>query len=69
MSPGKNTNKGRSCKACHEMHAGPQANHIREKVPFGSAGWMLPIEYTKYKDGGKCVVGCHAPKTYKRTAP
>jgi predicted CXXCH cytochrome family protein len=67
VAPGKNTNKGRSCKACHEVHAGPQANHIREKVPYGSGGWMLPIQYTKTKDGGGCVVGCHAPKTYKRT--
>ncbi len=58
--------KGRSCKACHEVHAGNQELHIRASVPFGSGGWELPIQYTKTKNGGTCVVGCHKPKTYDR---
>lgn len=66
VSPGNNRNKGRSCKACHEVHAGPQERHIREKVPYGSGGWLLPVAFTKNADGGRCVVGCHAPKSYKR---
>lgn len=58
--------KGRSCKACHEPHASNQGKHVRESVPFGSSGWELPINYTKSDDGGSCVVGCHAPKSYSR---
>jgi len=58
--------KGRSCKACHEVHAGNQELHIRDSVPFGTGGWQLPIKYTKNKDGGTCTVGCHKPKTYNR---
>jgi predicted CXXCH cytochrome family protein len=57
--------KGRSCKACHEVHAGNQAKHIREEVPFGSM-WSYPVNYTKFETGGKCVVGCHKPKQYDR---
>jgi predicted CXXCH cytochrome family protein len=58
--------KGRSCKACHEVHASNQAKHIRASVPFGSMNWDLPVAYTKLEDGGSCVVGCHAPKEYHR---
>lgn len=58
--------KGRSCKACHEVHASSQPLHIRASVPFGTGGWELPIKYTKNKNGGTCVVGCHKPKTYDR---
>ncbi|MEK6779862.1 MAG: cytochrome c3 family protein [Candidatus Deferrimicrobiota bacterium] len=63
-----NKEKGRSCKACHEVHAGDQEKHIRKEVPFGKA-WMLPVQYTKTANGGTCVVGCHKPKTYDRVNP
>lgn len=62
-----NRQKGRTCTACHGAHASTQAKHIREEVPFGA--WAYPIEYTKTKNGGTCVVGCHAPKTYDRVKP
>ncbi len=58
--------KGRSCKACHQVHASDQEKHIRESVPFGKISWELPVTYTKTENGGSCVVGCHAPKEYKR---
>ncbi len=58
--------KGRSCKACHQVHASSQDKHIRKSVPFGKMNWELPVTYTKFEDGGKCVVGCHAPKEYHR---
>lgn len=58
--------KGRSCKACHQVHASSQGKHIRKSVPFGKMSWELPVTYTKYEDGGKCVVGCHSPKEYHR---
>ncbi len=60
--------KGRSCKSCHEMHAGNQEKHIREEVPFGSM-WSYPVQYTRLETGGKCVVGCHKPKQYDRDNP
>jgi predicted CXXCH cytochrome family protein len=60
--------KGRSCKSCHQVHAGNQAKHIRDEVPFGSI-WSYPIEYTQLETGGKCVVGCHKPKQYDREKP
>lgn len=62
-----NRKKGRTCTSCHGAHASTQAKHIREEVPFGS--WSYPIQFTKTKNGGTCVVGCHAPKTYDRAKP
>jgi len=58
--------KGRSCRACHQVHASSQEKHIRKSVPFGTMNWDLPITFTKLEDGGSCVVGCHGPKEYKR---
>lgn len=63
-----NKEKGRSCKACHEVHAGDQNKHIRREVPFGKK-WPLPIQFTKTPTGGNCVVGCHKPKDYDREKP
>jgi len=62
-------NPGRSCKACHEVHAGNQELHIREKVPYGKGGWMLPVKYTRTDNGGECKTGCHRPKKYDRSKP
>ena len=57
--------KGRSCKACHEVHASNQPRHIRTEVPYGKM-WSYPIKYTETTTGGTCVVGCHKPKDYNR---
>ncbi len=59
-----NRKKGRSCIACHDPHASDQSKHVRYEVPFGK--WSYPIEYTPAKNGGGCLVGCHAPKKYDR---
>ena len=61
------TPKGRTCRACHEVHAGKQPKHIREKVPFGKLSY--PIRFTKTDNGGSCVVGCHVERGYDRVAP
>ena len=58
--------KGRTCKACHQVHASDQEKHIRRSVPYGSIDWDLPITFTKSEDGGTCQVGCHSPKGYSR---
>lgn len=61
-----NQEKGRTCRACHEVHASQRASHVRESVPFGSSNWMLEINFKSDEEGGSCAPGCHAPKTYKR---
>jgi predicted CXXCH cytochrome family protein len=64
-----NREKGRSCKACHEVHAGNQEKHIRREVPYGKIKWMLPIKFMKTETGGNCDVGCHKPQPYDRLNP
>lgn len=59
-----NRRKGRTCRACHELHASNHPKHIRDSVPFGE--WQLPTNYVKYKNGGKCAPGCHVPRGYNR---
>lgn len=59
--------KGRSCRACHEVHASDVPFHMRRSVPFG--GWELPIRYKPLPNGGTCEEGCHLARTYDRTRP
>jgi predicted CXXCH cytochrome family protein len=59
--------KGRSCRACHSVHASPNPLHIRDSVPFGS--WNMPINYKRMTDGGSCSPGCHKPYSYDRKSP
>ncbi|MBN1420424.1 MAG: cytochrome c3 family protein [Planctomycetes bacterium] len=56
--------KGRSCRACHPVHASNRPKHIRESVPFGKGNWLLPINFRKTETGGSCAPGCHDPKSY-----
>jgi len=56
--------KGRTCRACHEVHASQQANHVREGVPFGPKGWILKLNYTRTPTGGSCAKTCHATRSY-----
>jgi len=58
------TERGRTCRACHEVHASQQAHHIREGVPYGSTGWVLKIRYSPTPSGGTCVKNCHDTKSY-----
>ena len=58
--------RGRSCRACHEVHAGKQELHIRDSVPYGKGGWELKVNYEKASDGGSCDKTCHQKKSYKR---
>jgi hypothetical protein len=56
--------KGRSCRACHAMHASKQQAHVRSKVPFGD--WEFPVSFKANIDGGTCESGCHDEKKYSR---
>jgi len=55
---------GRTCRACHEVHAAKQDHLIRDGVPYGSKGWVLKINYTTRPNGGTCEKTCHGAKTY-----
>ncbi len=59
--------KGRTCRACHEVHASQRERHIRDAVPFGK--WLLPINFEKSENGGSCFPGCHDELFYDRNAP
>lgn len=58
--------KGRTCRACHEVHASKNPLHIRDKVPFGTGGWEFELNYKKTKTGGTCAPACHKPREYVR---
>lgn len=59
-----NREKGRTCRACHEVHASKRPFHIREAVPFGERGWLLEIKYEQTATGGTCAPGCHKAAAY-----
>jgi predicted CXXCH cytochrome family protein len=58
--------RGRTCRACHELHASPNPVQIREKVPYGK--WMMPLNFEKTETGGSCHPGCHKTAVYDRNA-
>ena len=59
--------KGRTCRACHDVHASQHPFHIRDAVPFGI--WDLPTNYVPLTSGGQCTPGCHVTREYDRTGP
>lgn len=61
--------KGRSCRICHDSHAADRANHIRDEIPYGKGGWMLPIGFKPNDNGGSCAAGCHQAFEYNRDIP
>ena len=58
--------RGRTCRACHEVHAAPQAHMIRDGVPYGPSNWVLKINFTGTATGGSCAKTCHPTKPYDR---
>ncbi len=59
-----NQKKGRTCRACHDVHASDQEDHIREEFRFGLVD--IPIYYNKSETGGSCLPGCHNERRYDR---
>ena len=59
-----NSNKGRNCTMCHDVHAAENMKLIRDKVKFGS--WDMNIKFTENADGGACLTACHSEKIYIR---
>lgn len=60
--------RGRTCRACHEVHASNQDHQIRDGVPFGPRGWILKLNYTKTATGGSCARTCHDTRSYANRA-
>jgi predicted CXXCH cytochrome family protein len=56
--------RGRTCRACHEVHASSQDHRIRDWVAYGPKNWQLKINYTKLPTGGSCAKTCHDTKSY-----
>ncbi|MBI4585380.1 MAG: c-type cytochrome [Planctomycetes bacterium] len=59
-----NQQKGRTCRACHEVHAGTKPKRIKDFVPFGA--WKYPVNFELTENGGRCAPGCHRPMAYDR---
>jgi predicted CXXCH cytochrome family protein len=60
--------KGRSCRACHETHAGNGQKLISaEGARFGD--WRIPTRFEITATGGSCAPGCHRPYRYDRDKP
>lgn len=57
--------KGRTCRACHSVHATSGAKLINpDGIDFGD--WKIPIRFTATDTGGSCAPGCHRPMKYDR---
>jgi predicted CXXCH cytochrome family protein len=65
------TDKGRSCRTCHEIHGSNLPRHMASEVPFEGGGWSMPIRFEPTPTGGRCSPGCHETREYRRipTAP
>ncbi len=59
--------KGRTCRFCHDAHAGNNAHQVTDSVAFGE--WRIPINYKATETGGSCAPGCHQPRRYDRETP
>jgi len=57
--------KGRTCRACHEVHASKLEKLIRRQTPFGK--WDIPMNFKKTASGGSCSPGCHVHYEYDRS--
>ena len=56
--------RGRTCRACHEVHASKQKHQIRAAVPYGRNGYMLKVNFTQTPNGGMCAETCHVTRSY-----
>ena len=57
--------RGRTCRACHAVHASKTYAHISESVPYGQ--WRYKLSFTPTVSGGSCDSACHKARDYDRT--
>lgn len=63
-----NKRKGRTCRACHEPHAGNGQKLVGKEGPhFGD--WKIPSRFLIAPAGGSCAPGCHRKFSYDRENP
>ena len=60
--------QGKTCRACHEVHASKQKHQIRDAVPYGKTGYMLKVNFTQTATGGSCAQTCHLTRSYTNSA-
>lgn len=58
------TEKGRSCRMCHNVHGSSNSKLIADSVPFGK--WNLRLNFESTETGGTCTPGCHKKQAYDR---
>ena len=62
------TDKGRTCRACHDFHGTKGTeHHIRKKTKFGKINF--PLRFKPTENGGSCAPACHARRFYDRVTP
>lgn len=59
------SNRGRSCKLCHEIHGAEQPKMMADRVAFGN--WRMPVNFRMTENGGSCSPGCHETRHYDRS--
>ena len=57
--------RGRTCRACHAVHASKKYAHISESVPYGQ--WQYKLDFELKANGGRCGSACHVAREYERT--
>jgi predicted CXXCH cytochrome family protein len=57
--------RGRTCRACHAVHASKNYAHVSESVPYGQ--WSYKVSFEPSDNGGKCGSACHKARQYDRT--
>jgi predicted CXXCH cytochrome family protein len=57
--------RGRTCRACHAVHASKNYAHISESVPYGQ--WQYKLGFKLTPNGGRCEAACHKAREYDRT--
>ncbi len=57
--------RGRTCRACHAVHASKNYAHISESVPYGQ--WQYRLNFEQKENGGGCNSACHKAREYDRT--
>jgi predicted CXXCH cytochrome family protein len=58
--------KARSCSVCHDPHGSSQSHNLIRTYSCEGV-FCFTMTYYALEDGGKCMVGCHKPKSYHRT--
>ncbi len=56
--------RGRTCRACHAVHASRNFAHISDSVPYGR--WQYKLNFELKENGGHCDSACHKAREYDR---